>query len=209
MGPEWDKPQKDISFLLDTVCRRSRLRQRRISADANDLTDYSNYTGRMAIGQASWLLEGQSAVCSSSDGQQLRAKVKELFSFEGLGKTKTDEVRAGDICAVSGLEGFDISDTLADPETPEALPTIAIDEPTMSMRFTINDSPFFGKEGKYVTSRHLKDRLERGTEKNLALRVESTDSADTRCMGAAYCTSVFLSRPCAARDMNCRSVSLR
>ena len=97
--------------------------------------------------------------------------------MRGLGKTKTDQVRAGDICAVSGL-GFDIGDTLADPEAPEALPTIAIDEPTMSMRFTINDSPFFGKEGKYVTSRHLKERWSEETEKNLALRVEATDSAD-------------------------------
>ena len=182
MGPEWDTPQEDISFLLDTVLHEIPAPSTEEGSVQMLVTslDYSNYTGRMAIGRLhrGCLKGNQQVVLIKRDGQQLRAKVKELFSFEGLGKTKTDEVRAGDICAVSGLEGFDIGDTLADSETPEALPTIAIDEPTMSMRFTINDSPFFGKEGKYVTSRHLKDRLERETEKNLALRVEATDSAD-------------------------------
>ena len=112
------------------------------------------------------------------DGSIKKTKIKELHTFEGLGRRKVEEVVAGDICAVVGLDGFDIGDTIADFENPEALQTIAIDEPTMSMLFTINDSPFFGKDGKFVTSRHIKDRLTKELEKNLALRVHETDSAD-------------------------------
>jgi GTP-binding protein len=112
------------------------------------------------------------------DGTQIKSKIKEVHTFEGLGRKKVSEVHAGDICALVGLEGFEIGDTVADVEAPEALATIAIDEPTMSMLFTINDSPFFGKDGKFVTSRHIKERLERELEKNLALRVQPTDSAD-------------------------------
>src|SRR5690606_22732384 len=111
-------------------------------------------------------------------GKIIKSKIKELHTFEGLGRKKVEEVFAGDICALVGLEGFEIGDTVADFENPEALATIAIDEPTMSMLFTINDSPFFGKEGKFVTSRHIKDRLAKELEKNLALRVNETDSAD-------------------------------
>src|SRR5690606_26257174 len=113
------------------------------------------------------------------DGTKVKSRIKELFVFEGFGKVKVDEVSSGEICAITGIEGFEIGDTIADFENPEALPTIKIDEPTMSMTFTINDSPFFGKEGKFVTSRHIKDRLAKETEKNLALRVEETGSADT------------------------------
>ncbi len=142
--------------------------------------DYSSFTGRIAIGrlQRGGLEEGQQVSLVKRDGSLAKAKVKELFTFEGLGRKKVSEVKAGDICAIVGLEGFDIGDTIADLENPEGLKTIAIDEPTMSMLFTINDSPFFGQEGKFVTSRHIKERLDRELEKNLALRVEETDSAE-------------------------------
>ena len=143
--------------------------------------DFSSFIGRIAIGrlQRGTLKVGQQIALIKRDGTIKRNKLKELYVFEGLGKSKVEEVFAGDICALVGIEGFEIGDTVADFENPEALPTIAIDEPTMSMLFTINDSPFFGKEGKYVTSRHIKDRLELELEKNLALRVEETGSADS------------------------------
>lgn len=142
--------------------------------------DYSSFTGRIAIGrlQRGELKEGMSISLVKRDGKIVKSKIKELHVFEGLGRRKVESVQAGDICAVVGLESFDIGDTIADAENPEALQTIAIDEPTMSMLFTINDSPFFGKEGKFVTSRHIKDRLNKELEKNLALRVNETDSAD-------------------------------
>ena len=143
--------------------------------------DFSSFIGRIAIGrlQRGSLKVGQQIMLIKRDGKMVRNKLKELYVFEGLGKSKVEKVEAGDICALVGIEGFEIGDTVADLENPEALPTIAIDEPTMSMLFTINDSPFFGKEGKYVTSRHIKDRLELELEKNLALRVEETGSADS------------------------------
>ena len=125
------------------------------------------------------MIVGQQLSLIKRDGSVVKSRLKELYVFEGLGKVKVDLVNAGDICAMVGIEGFEIGDTLADIENPEALPTINIDEPTMSMLFTINDSPFFGKEGKYVTSRHIKDRLEKELEKNLALKVEDTGSADS------------------------------
>lgn len=142
--------------------------------------DFSSFTGRIAIGrlQRGTLKEGQNISLVKRDGKIIKSKIKELHTFEGLGRMKVEEVKAGDICALVGLEGFEIGDTVADFENPEALATIAIDEPTMSMLFTINDSPFFGKEGKFVTSRHIKDRLNKELEKNLALRVNETDSAD-------------------------------
>lgn len=142
--------------------------------------DYSSFTGRIAIGrlQRGVLRSAMNVSLVKRDGKVVKSKIKELHTFDGLGRKKVEEVQAGDICAIAGLEGFEIGDTIADFENPEALPTIAIDEPTMSMLFTINDSPFFGKDGKFVTSRHIKERLERELEKNLALRVESTDSAD-------------------------------
>jgi GTP-binding protein len=142
--------------------------------------DYSSFTGRIAIGrlQRGALSTNQTVSLIKRDGSILKSKIKELHIFEGLGRKKVDTISAGEICALVGLDGFEIGDTIADAESPEALETIAIDEPTMSMLFTINDSPFFGKDGKFVTSRHLKERLEKELEKNLALRVEETNSAD-------------------------------
>ncbi|MFL1897399.1 translational GTPase TypA [Aquimarina sp. 2-A2] len=142
--------------------------------------DFSSFTGRIAIGrlQRGTLVEGMQVSLVKRDGSIKKTKIKELHTFEGLGRMKVDRVEAGDICALVGLEGFEIGDTVADVENPEGLKTIAIDEPTMSMLFTINDSPFFGKDGKFVTSRHIKDRLTKELEKNLALRVNTTDSAD-------------------------------
>ncbi len=142
--------------------------------------DFSSFTGRIAIGrlQRGTLKEGQQVSLVKRDGSIVKSRIKELYTFEGLGRKRVAEVSTGDICAIIGLEGFDIGDTIADLEQPEGLKTIAIDEPTMSMLFTINDSPFFGKDGKFVTSRHIKERLERELEKNLALRLQPTDSAD-------------------------------
>jgi len=143
--------------------------------------DYSTFLGRIAIGKVERgvIKEGQNVVLVQADGSIKKNKVKELYVFEGMGKRKVTEVVSGDLCAVVGLDEFNIGDTIADPETPEALPVISVDEPTMSMTFSINNSPFFGKEGKFVTSRHIRDRLMKETEKNLALRVEETDSADS------------------------------
>jgi len=143
--------------------------------------DYSSFLGRIAIGKVTRgsIKEGQSVALMQTDGTIKRSKVKELYVFEGMGKRKVTEVVAGDLCAVVGLENFNIGDTIADMENPEALPVISVDEPTMSMTFSINNSPFFGKDGKFVTSRHLRDRLMKEIEKNLALRVEDTDSADS------------------------------
>ena len=183
MGLDWKVQTDSISPLLDTVIEHIPA-PKVIEGNTQMLItslDFSNYTGRIAIGRLhrGELKEGQFVLLIRRDGSQHKARVKELYVFEGLGKVKTDRVQAGDICAASGLEGFEIGDTIADAEFPEALPTIAIDEPTMSMLFTINDSPFFGKEGKFVTSRHLRERLEKEIEKNLALRVEHTDAADS------------------------------
>lgn len=143
--------------------------------------DYSSFVGRIAVGRIhrGTLKVGQNIVLMKRDGTQQQSKIKELDIFEGLGRRKVDEVYCGDICAVVGLDNFEIGETICDVSTPEALPSIAIDEPTMSMRFMINNSPFYGREGKYVTSRHIYDRLQRELDKNLALRVEETDSADS------------------------------
>jgi GTP-binding protein len=143
--------------------------------------DYSSFLGRIAVGKVTRgsIQEGQSIALVQADGSVKKSKVKELYIFESLGKKRVSEVIAGDICAVVGLEDFNIGDTICDAENPEALPVISVDEPTMSMLFSINNSPFFGKDGKFVTSRHLRDRLMKETEKNLALRVEDTDSADS------------------------------
>jgi GTP-binding protein len=143
--------------------------------------DYSSFLGRIAIGKVTRgsIKENQPIALVQTDGSIKKSRVKELYVFEGMGKRKLTEVIAGDLCAVVGLEDFNIGDTIADAETPEALPVISVDEPTMSMTFSINNSPFFGKDGKFVTSRHLRDRLMKETEKNLALRVEDTDSADS------------------------------
>jgi GTP-binding protein len=143
--------------------------------------DYSSFLGRIAVGKVArgTIREGQNIVLMQADGSIKKSRVKELYVFESLGKKKTTEVFCGDICAVVGLDNFNIGDTICDPEAPEALPLISVDEPTMSMMFGINNSPFFGKDGKFVTSRHLRDRLIKETEKNLALRVEDTGSADS------------------------------
>lgn len=143
--------------------------------------DYSSFLGRIAVGKVTRgsIKEAQQIALAQADGSIKKMKIKEVYTFEALGKKKASEVKAGDICAVVGLEEFNIGDTICDPEFPEALPVISVDEPTMSMLFGINNSPFFGKDGKFVTSRHLRDRLMKETEKNLALRVEDTDSADS------------------------------
>ena len=143
--------------------------------------DYSSFLGRIAVGKVTRgsIKENQLIALVQADGSVKKSRVKELYVFEGMGKRKVTEVLSGDLCAVVGLEDFNIGDTIADAENPEALPIISVDEPTMSMTFSINNSPFFGKDGKFVTSRHLRDRLMKETEKNLALRVEDTDSADS------------------------------
>ena len=143
--------------------------------------DYSSFLGRIAVGKVARgsIREGQPIALAQTDGSIKRSRVKELYTFMGMGKKKATEVMAGDICAVVGLEDFNIGDTIADAENPEALPVISVDEPTMSMLFGINNSPFYGKDGKFVTSRHLRDRLLKETEKNLALKVEDTDGADS------------------------------
>ena len=143
--------------------------------------DYSSFLGRIAIGKISRgvIRENQQVALMQADGSIKKSKVKELYVFEGMGKKKVNEVIAGDLCAVVGIEDFNIGDTIADAENPEALPVISVDEPTMSMLFSINNSPFYGKDGKFVTSRHLRDRLMKETEKNLALKVEDTDSGDS------------------------------
>lgn len=184
MGPEWDNPATDVSYLLDIIIQHipaprkaEGTLQMRISS-----LDYSSYQGRIAVGKVNrgTLVPGSQVSLIKRDGSMVRNTVKEVYLFEGLGKEKTKKpVHAGEICAVFGMEDFDIGDTIADAENPEALPWIRVDEPTMSMLFTSNTSPFFGREGTLVTSRQLRERLFRETEKNLAMRVEETDSADT------------------------------
>ncbi|SFB75352.1 GTP-binding protein [Flagellimonas taeanensis] len=182
MGTDWQKPTQNIEPLLDMVIEHVPEFKPEQGTTQMLITslDYSSFTGRIAIGrlQRGTLKEGQNISLVKRDGKIIKTKVKELFTFEGLGRQKVQDVVAGDICAIVGVEGFEIGDTVADFENPEQLKTIAIDEPTMSMLFTINDSPFFGKDGKFVTSRHIKERLEKELEKNLALRVQETGSAD-------------------------------
>ena len=182
MSEDWQQPTDSIEPLLDMVIEH--IPEPKIAEGTTQMLitslDFSSFTGRIAIGRLTRgvLKANQQISLVKRDGSIVKSKIKELHTFEGLGRKKVDEVQAGDICAIVGLEGFEIGDTVADLEQPEGLKTIAIDEPTMSMLFTINDSPFFGKDGKYVTSRHIKDRLVKELEKNLALRVEDTDSAD-------------------------------
>ena len=182
MGEEYDQPQEDISFLLDKVLELvppPKVNEGPAQLQITSL-DYSSYVGKIAVGKLTRgeLTENTPVKIVDREGGVRQARLKELFVFDGLGKKKVTSVSAGDICALVGLEKFDIGDTVTDFEHPEALPPITIDEPTMSMLFTINNSPFFGKEGKFVTSRHLKERLDRELEKNVALRVEDSDSAD-------------------------------
>ena len=183
MGPDWQKPTNDITHLLDEIIKyvpEPKVEEGTLQMQITSL-DYSKYTGRIAVGRLNRgeLKTNMRVNLVKRDGSVVRSQVKGLFTFEGLGKKEVDSVQAGDICAITGIEGFDIGDTIADFENPEAMPAITIDEPTMSMTFTINDSPFFGQEGKFVTSRHIKDRLEDELERNLALRVEPTDKGDS------------------------------
>jgi GTP-binding protein len=183
MSKDWKKPGTDITYLLDTILEQipeppyiEGTAQMQVAS-----LDYSSYVGRIAIGRVfrGEVKIGVDYTLCKKDGEVKKVRVKELYVFEGLGRAKVDSVRCGDLCAVIGLEDFEIGDTLADLLNPEALQRIEVDEPTMSMVFTINNSPLFGKEGKFVTSRHLRTRLFRETEKNLALKVEATNSEDT------------------------------
>jgi len=182
MGPDWEKPTQDVYHLLDQIIAHipapeiiEGTVQMRITS-----IDYSKYIGRIAIGRVKrgTLKEGSPITLVRRDGTEIKSRIKELYTFEGLGKVRTDSVSCGELCAITGIEGFEIGDTIADFENPEGLTPVPVDEPTMSMLFTINDSPFFGKEGKYVTSRHLRERLEKETEKNLALKLMNTSSPD-------------------------------
>lgn len=181
MSEDWKKPTDNIEYLLDKIVEVIPAPKQLEGTPQMLITslDYSNYTGRIAVGRVhrGVLASGMNVTISHRDGSQEKTKIKELHTFEGMGHAKTDQVGSGDICAVIGLDRFEIGDTICDFENPEPLPPIAIDEPTMSMLFTINDSPFFGKEGKYVTSRHINDRLEKELEKNLALRVRPFEDA--------------------------------
>lgn len=183
MSTDWRKPTDNIHQLLDAIIKYIPEPPMLEGASQMLITslDYSSFVGRIAVGRIhrGTLKVGQNIVLMKRDGTQQQSKIKELNIFEGLGRRKVDEVSCGDICAVVGLDNFEIGETICDVSTPEALPSIAIDEPTMSMRFMINNSPFYGREGKYVTSRHIYDRLQRELDKNLALRVEETDSADS------------------------------
>ena len=177
------EPTENITPLLDAILQyvpEPKVDDGTLQMQITSL-DYSSFLGRIAVGKVARgsIKEGQAIALVQADGSIKKSKVKELYTFEGMGKKKATEVLAGDICAVVGLEDFNIGDTIADIENPEALPVISVDEPTMSMLFSINNSPFFGKDGKFVTSRHLRDRLMKETEKNLALKVEDTDSADS------------------------------
>ena len=183
MGEDYKVPTDNINYLLDKIVEVIPAPRALEGTPQMLITslDYSSYTGRIAVGRVhrGTLTEGMNVTICHRDGSQEKTKIKELHTFEGMGHVKTQSVSSGDICAIIGLEKFEIGDTICDFENPEPLPPIAIDEPTMSMLFTINDSPFFGKEGKYVTSRHINDRLQKELEKNLALRVtpfgDSTD----------------------------------
>lgn len=183
MSNDWKNPTSDFTYLLDVIIDKIPAPPQHSGTLQLQITslEYSNFTGRSAVGRIfrGNIKEGQPISLVKRDGSIVKTRVKELFVFEGLGKEKITEASSGEIVAVTGIEGFEIGDTIADYESPEGLKAIAIDEPTMNMLFTINNSPFFGKEGKFVTSRHLRDRLFRETEKNLAMRVEETDSADS------------------------------
>ena len=182
MSTDWQDPKDNILDLLDAVVGSIPEAPYRDGSPQMQITslDFSSFTGRIAIGRVfrGDLEENKDYMLCKRDGSTKKVRIKELHVFEGMGKAKTSKVRSGDICAITGLEGFEIGDTIADLDAPEALPRIEVDQPTMSMLFTINNSPFFGKEGKYVTSRHLRDRLFKEMEKNLALRVDETDTED-------------------------------
>ena len=188
MSTDWHKPTTDLTALMDTIIEHVPAPEMLDGTPQMLITslDYSPYLGRIAVGRVhrGTLKNGQNVTLAKKDGSKVRCKIKELHTFAGMGRAKVDEVKSGDICALIGIEGFEIGDTICDFENPEALDPIAIDEPTMSMVFTINDSPFFGKDGKFVTSRHIQDRLNKELEKNLALRVErGTDETSWNVFG--------------------------
>ena len=182
MGEDWKTPTGTIEPLLDAIVKYIPAPKQLEGTPQMLITslDYSSYTGRIAVGRVhrGTLSEGMNITLAKRDGSLIKSKIKEVHTFEGLGRKRVQSVSSGDICAIIGVEGFEIGDTICDFENPEPLPPIAIDEPTMSMLFTINDSPFFGKEGKYVTSRHIQDRLNKELDKNLALRVRKTENED-------------------------------
>lgn len=183
MGEDWKTPSDTIEPLFECILKNIPepiVPLGNLQMQVTSL-EYSSYIGRIAVGRLNRgvIKEGMQVALIKRDGSIKKVKIKELYTFVGLGKKKVERVEAGDICAVVGLDGFEIGDTVADIENPEAMTAISIDEPTMSMLFTINNSPFFGREGKFVTSRHLKDRLEKETEKNLAMRIEPADTADS------------------------------
>ena len=184
MSEDWRKPTDNICYLLDSIVENIPAPEQLAGTPQMLITslDYSNYTGRIAVGRVhrGTLREGMNITVAHRDGSQEKTRIKELHTFTGMGRQRITEVSSGDICAIVGLEHFEIGDTICDAENPEALPTISIDEPTMSMLFTINDSPFFGKEGKFCTSRHIGERLEKELEKNLALRVELMEGCTDR-----------------------------
>src|SRR6478752_4158570 len=176
-------PSEDITPLLDGILKyvpEPQISEGSLQMQITSL-DYSSFLGRIAIGKVGrgTIKENMPIALLQADGSNKKLRVKELYVFEGMGKKRVTEVMAGDLCAIVGLEGFNIGDTVADPENPEALPVISVDEPTMSMLFSINNSPFFGRDGKFVTSRHLRDRLMKETEKNLALRVVDSEEGDS------------------------------
>ena len=182
MSDDWNKPTDNINAVLDAIIKYIP-EPKVIEGDAQMLItslDYSSYVGRIAIGRVhrGVIREGMDLALCKRDGSVVKQRIKELHTFEGMSRKKVESVASGDICALIGIENFEIGDTVADINNPEPLPRIAIDEPTMSMTFTINDSPFFGKDGKYVTSRHINDRLIKELDKNLALRVEKTERED-------------------------------
>ena len=184
MGADWSQPTEDITYLLNAILEYIPAPEYLEGTPQMLITslDYINYTGRIAVGRVhrGTLREGMPITVAHRDGSMEKTKIKELHTFTGMGHQKTREISSGDICAIIGLEHFEIGDTICDAEMPEPLPAIRIDEPTMSMLFTINDSPFFGKEGKYCTSRHIYERLQRELEKNLALRVEDVEGSTDR-----------------------------
>jgi GTP-binding protein len=183
MGPDWKNPTTDITYLLDTILEKIPTAPKREGTLQIQITslDYSTFIGRIAVGRVfrGIIKENMPVGVVKRDGRIQKSRIKDLFVFDGLGKVKVSEVETGDICAFTGIEGFEIGDTISDFENPESMPNMHIDEPTMSMLFTINNSPFFGKDGKYVTSRHLRDRLYKELEKNLAMRIEETTSPDS------------------------------
>jgi GTP-binding protein len=183
MGPDYKNPTTDITYLLDTILEKIPTAPKREGTLQIQITslDYSTFIGRIAVGRVfrGIIKENMPVSVVKRNGEIQKSRIKELYVFDGLGKVKVSEVETGDICAFTGIEGFEIGDTVSDFENPEGMPQMHIDEPTMSMLFTINNSPFFGKDGKYVTSRHLRDRLMKELEKNLAMRVEETSSPDS------------------------------